>query len=709
MKTIVLVLFILAANTFFAQWTFDPANPMLVCNELNYQNGPQSQSDGEGGAYIMWLDTRNDFNKKEVYGQHVNSNGEKLWEEDGRLILTDAKNIASFRFYRYSDGKMIIGWYAEAGGVADPEDKLRFQELNTEGQKVWTNDLVVSEESAVGALSVGYFSNYMIKRDAMGFQVCMMILTYGYDRIRMSRFSEDGNLLMPLNGIEIGPLDFGNVAMTGDGGTGAYIYYSTGNGWGAALMCNHVDAMGVPMWTEWVSVADANGLSYQFSGIGDDTGVTFVWQGTVSETGTNLYSRRLNPDGTFAWGGNTTNICVAPGTQADFSWMRSGSDYYITWGDGRPGVIGYYGIYAQRFNQSGSVLWETDGVEIADLNTYAPYPRVIQSPEGDLYFTHLSTTAGYVIQKVTPDGVVMWDADGEQITIPAVAPNAWERAEFVSGNNLLSVWVVGLQAGGTDGIYMNRIADFTPVTYVDEIIEACGSYQYNDVTYTESGMYEIDLGENTILNLDLTILQPTNSEIVTSACNEYTLNGTEYTESGTYTQTLTNSAGCDSTITLYLDISEFSNSVSLNGGTLTAEESGAFYQWTDCETGEGVGGNLQSFTPTQSGEYSVTIMTKGCSVTSECIMVTVTDIATIENRHVEFYPNPVQNQLTIRNFSGNAACTYRIIDASGRMVGGGPLLSNPASINFSEFASGPYIFTIEAKDFVQQQTIFKID
>lgn len=39
-----------------------------------------------------------------------------------------------------------------------------------------------------------------------------------------------------------------------------------------------------------------------------------------------------------------------------------------------------------------------------------------------------------------------------------------------------------------------------------------------------------------------------------SAIDSYTLNGITYTQSGTYTQTLTNAAGCDSTITLNLTL-----------------------------------------------------------------------------------------------------------------------------------------------------------
>ena len=45
---------------------------------------------------------------------------------------------------------------------------------------------------------------------------------------------------------------------------------------------------------------------------------------------------------------------------------------------------------------------------------------------------------------------------------------------------------------------------------------------------------------------------PTTSLIIDSVCYNYTLNGQVYTDTGTYQQTLTNVAGCDSTITLVI-------------------------------------------------------------------------------------------------------------------------------------------------------------
>lgn len=53
-------------------------------------------------------------------------------------------------------------------------------------------------------------------------------------------------------------------------------------------------------------------------------------------------------------------------------------------------------------------------------------------------------------------------------------------------------------------------------------------------------------------SMSITVNYPSQSTITTTATDTYTLNGSTYTTSGTYTQVLTNSQGCDSTITLIL-------------------------------------------------------------------------------------------------------------------------------------------------------------
>ncbi len=149
-------------------------------------------------------------------------------------------------------------------------------------------------------------------------------------------------------------------------------------------------------------------------------------------------------------------------------------------------------------------------------------------------------------------------------------------------------------------------------SYVQNV-STCNSYTLNGQTYTTSGTYTQTLvntaGCDSIITLNLTILNSVNT-LTTSACNSYTLNGQTYTTSGTYTQTLVNTAGCDSIITLNLTIL---NSVN----TLTTSACNSY--------------TLNGQTYTTSGTYTQTLVnTAGCdsTITLNLTINKVTDIST---------------------------------------------------------------------------------
>ena len=111
------------------------------------------------------------------------------------------------------------------------------------------------------------------------------------------------------------------------------------------------------------------------------------------------------------------------------------------------------------------------------------------------------------------------------------------------------------------------------------------------------GTWDFDMSSNTFTQtanggLDMWLLKLVGNCISTSytdtqtACESYTwIDGNNYTASNnTATYTTINAAGCDSVITIDLTIDPLpSNAVIQNGATLTATQTGATYQWIDCD------------------------------------------------------------------------------------------------------------------------------
>ena len=144
-----------------------------------------------------------------------------------------------------------------------------------------------------------------------------------------------------------------------------------------------------------------------------------------------------------------------------------------------------------------------------------------------------------------------------------------------------------------------------------------------------------------------------NLEIVT--CNEpFTSPSGNYiwTETGIYQDTIDNSAGCDSVLTINLEVVILNPAVDiLPEGGLSAVEVEGTYQWVICakELIPIPGETNQDFFPVESGLYAVIILHQGCKATSDCFFVSVVSVEESQiMEKVILYPNPTNQGFTLQ-------------------------------------------------------------
>lgn len=183
-------------------------------------------------------------------------------------------------------------------------------------------------------------------------------------------------------------------------------------------------------------------------------------------------------------------------------------------------------------------------------------------PEFSVQETDCSQTFSFINQSaisndgINPDGTgdlcenAFWDfGDGQ--TSYSISPT---HSYSLPGNYTVMM-VAGLHDFDcTDTIY--HTVNVPPNTVFDTL--SCEYYQWNGVSYTESGTYYQNLttahGCDSLVTMNLTIEHGVTNYVEDMGCDEYIWNNIEYTTSGQYQQLLQTQFGCDSLVTMNLDM-----------------------------------------------------------------------------------------------------------------------------------------------------------
>jgi hypothetical protein len=256
-------------------------------------------------------------------------------------------------------------------------------------------------------------------------------------------------------------------------------------------------------------------------------------------------------------------------------------------------------------------------------------------------------------------------------------------------------------------------------------LTACGSYVWNNVNYTESGVYSFPTktkhGCDSIATLDLTINPIKTGTDVQTACTSYKwIDGITYTASNKIaTYTLVAKNGCDSIVKLNLTIQPvgtltlfsaagtnaqvkcintaitpiiYTTSVGTIGATVTGLPAGVTGAWT-------AGKFTINGTPTVAGVFNYTI-----SLIGTC--GTVTGKITVNKNTLNLTSGLVSQTLCINTPSSNIA--YSTLGATGGTFSGLPLgvtgyfgaaLTNPdgknqINISGTPSVAGNYTYTV---------------
>ena len=143
--------------------------------------------------------------------------------------------------------------------------------------------------------------------------------------------------------------------------------------------------------------------------------------------------------------------------------------------------------------------------------------------------------------------------------------------------------------------------------------------------------------------------------------------------------------------------------------TLSANQSGAVYQWIDCDNGNaylaGETNQVLDATTYGNGNYAVEITLNGCVDTSACENVTGVGIKQNINNTVSIYPNPTSGVVNINLSNNSTIVNYSITTIEGKVVEIEETSTNSISIDLSKEVNGIYFIKINTEN---SSTVYKL-
>lgn len=248
-----------------------------------------------------------------------------------------------------------------------------------------------------------------------------------------------------------------------------------------------------------------------------------------------------------------------------------------------------------------------------------------------------------------------------------------------SGSGIADVNAHQNTEGGIIDGYLARFSQFVcQPTSFSFAVTTCQAYTVpsGNAVYTTSQIVQDTIpnseGCDSVLTIDLTILPGSSTNIDVTACDSFTVPSGEatYYSSQLVVDVLPDQNGCDSVLNINLTVISNAPPITQSGNTLTVN-GGNSWQWLDCDNNfQPLGVTTPSFTPTQDGNYAVIVSTGPCTDTSDCFNFMATQRPQLTNLPgVKVFPNPTEGAFTVTgDFSAGNPAHFALYDATGREV-----------------------------------------
>jgi hypothetical protein len=329
-------------------WTRDG---MPVCRASNWQVFHKIVCDGQGGSFISWDDGRS--GNSQVYAQHLDSNGTPMWTLDGVRVAETENGTSDSELAADGCGGLYLV-YIDHRQLANMD--VYAQHLDGAGNRLWP-----VEGLGIVTLDGDQFFARITSDGTGGAIIAWSDSRRGPDNfdIYAQHVNFDGNALWPPQGLPVCEENGSQTRLTmiSDGIGGAIIAWEDGRKESndTDIYMQRVTPDGTLVWNQaGVAVASSSEVQIQPAILSNGKGGAIIAWMDFYRGGTwwNIYAQHVNAEGQIVWTKDGIPISVADGTQSDPYLVTDGQGgAIIFWFDNRNSL--YYNIYAQNVDYRG--------------------------------------------------------------------------------------------------------------------------------------------------------------------------------------------------------------------------------------------------------------------------------------------------------------------------------------------------------------------
>lgn len=252
-----------------AQWA---ANGIVICTAAGFRASSSILSDGANGAFIFFIDSRNDPNglnyddfddndkdltNADIFGQRLNVNGARLWSNEGSAIATAPGNQNALLISKaIPDGSgnviLVFDDGRNDGGMFTNYD-IFAQKVNNNGVPQWAANGI-----AVCTAAENQFVNDVVTDGAGG--VVVSILYLEISRCYAQRITAAGTISWTLNGVPVSQTGelVNNGVLAADGNGNSIFAYSINDN---SVKAQKLNSAGALQWGASGTIVSNNPFS----------------------------------------------------------------------------------------------------------------------------------------------------------------------------------------------------------------------------------------------------------------------------------------------------------------------------------------------------------------------------------------------------------------------------------------------------------------